>query len=50
MAQSVVRSRHLLRPRFLMYPHVYPPATPNRETQHPCAFPPDLSEQVQNLE
>jgi hypothetical protein len=50
MAQSVVRSRHLLQPRFLMYPHVYQPATAIPETQHPCAFPPDLPEQVQNIE
>ena len=50
MAQSVVRSRHLLQPRFLVYPHVYPPMSSLPETQHPCGFPADLPEQVQNLE
>jgi hypothetical protein len=29
---------------------VYPPKAPIPETQHPCAFPADLPEQVQNLE
>jgi len=29
---------------------VYPPAIANPETQHPCAFPADLSEQMQNIE
>lgn len=50
MAQSVVRSRHRLQPSFSVYPHVYPPKAPIPETQHPCVFPVDLSEQVQNIE
>jgi len=33
-----------------VYPHVYPPETPIPEAQHPCAFPADLPEQVQNIE
>lgn len=50
MAQSVVRSRHRLQPSFSVYPHVYPPKAPIAETQHPCAFPADLPEQVQNID
>lgn len=50
MAQFVVRSRHRLQPPIPVYPHVYLPESPNAETQHPCAFPPDLPEQVQNIE
>jgi len=50
VARSVVRSRHWLQPPFPVYPHVYPPESLNRETQHPCAFPADLPEQVQNIE
>ena len=37
-------------PPFPVYPHVYPPTSPNPETQHPCGFPADLPEQVQNIE
>jgi hypothetical protein len=29
---------------------MYLPAAVNREAQHPCAFPPDLPEPVQNIE
>ena len=50
LAKSVVRSRHRLQPPIPVYPHVYPPKAPIPETQHPCAFPADLSEQVQNIE
>jgi hypothetical protein len=40
----------LAQPPIPVYPHVYPPESPNQETQHPCGFPADRSEQVQNLE
>lgn len=50
MAQSVVRSRHRLQPPIPAYRHVYPPKAPIPEIQHPCAFPADLPEQVQNIE
>jgi hypothetical protein len=30
--------------------NAYPPESLNRETQHPCAFPADLPEQVQNID
>lgn len=50
VAPSVVRSRHQPQPRISVYPHVYPPKALIRGTQHPCAFPADLAEQVQNLE
>lgn len=42
--------RHQPQPQIPVYPHVYPPASPDPETQHLCGFPPDLSEQVQNIE
>lgn len=50
MTQSVAWSRHRLQPSILVYPHVYPPKAQIPETQHPCAFPADLPEQVQNIE
>jgi hypothetical protein len=50
MAQPVVRSRHRLQPPIPVCPHVYPPESPAPETQHPCGFPADLPEQVQNIE
>lgn len=37
-------------PPIPVYPHVYPPKSPIPETQHPCGFPADLPEQVQNIE
>ncbi len=46
----VAQKRRLEQPPFPVYPHVYPPRSLNAETQHPCAFPADLPEQVQNLE
>lgn len=50
MAQPVARIRHWLQPSIPVYPHVYPPETPIPKTQHPCALPADLPEQVQNIE
>ena len=41
---------HSTQPPIPVYPHVYPPESPNPEIQHPCGFPADLPEQVQNLE
>jgi hypothetical protein len=46
----VAQKRRIEQPPIPVYPHVYPPKAPISETQHPCAFPPDLPEQVQNLE
>jgi hypothetical protein len=33
-----------------VYPHACLPASPNPEARHPCGFPADLSEPVQNIE
>lgn len=39
----------IAQPPFPVYPHVYPPATPNRETQHPCGFTADLPDQMHRV-
>jgi hypothetical protein len=38
-----------LQPPIPVYPPMYPPEPPIPEAQHPCAFPADLPEQVQNI-
>lgn len=47
---SVAPQRHRYQPPIPVYPHVYPSKAPIPETQHPCGFPADLPEQVQNIE
>jgi hypothetical protein len=47
---SVAPQRHHFQPPIPVYPHVYPPKAQILGTQHPCAFPADLTEQVQNIE